>query len=198
MFPLLIFSSISIFLEQVNVWLFGCPLFILHFQFFFQMRFDGFKKWLSSYWNIGDAVAIVLFFVGFGLRMGGLLIEGRITYALDLMVFILRILEIFYVDRTLGPYVVMIGRMVNSINTGIFCGQEVFLHGCFVNKYSRKKIFRFPEKNTCGRILSSKFARSNTYVVRKFSSFFHCKKFSEHLLATASKRFITFIEILQS
>ena len=118
MFPLLIFSSISIFLEQVNVWLFDCPLFSLFL--FFQIRFDGFKKWLSSYWNVGDAVAIVLFFVGFGLRMGGLLIEGRITYALDLMVFILRILEIFYVDRTLGPYVVMIGRMVNSINTGIF------------------------------------------------------------------------------
>ena len=179
--------------------MFGCLIVLFLFCIFslflfFQIRFDGFKKWLSSYWNVGDAVAIVLFFVGFGLRMGGLLIEGRITYALDLMVFILRILEIFYVDRTLGPYVVMIGRMVNSINTGIFCGQEVFLHGCFVNKYSRKKIFRFPEKNTCGRILSSKFARSNTYVVRKFSSFFHCKKFSEHLLATASKRFVTFIE----
>ena len=103
--------------------MFGCLIVLFLFcifSFFFQMRFDGFKKWLSSYWNVGDAVAIVLFFVGFGLRMGGLLIEGRITYALDLMVFILRILEIFYVDRTLGPYVVMIGRMVNSINTSIF------------------------------------------------------------------------------
>ena len=105
--------------------MFGCLIVLFLFCIFslflfFQIRFDGFKKWLSSYWNVGDAVAIVLFFVGFGLRMGGLLIEGRITYALDLMVFILRILEIFYVDRTLGPYVVMIGRMVNSVNTGIF------------------------------------------------------------------------------
>ena len=76
------------------------------------MCVDGCKKWKSSHWNKCDVFAIALFFVGFGLRMGGLLIEGRIVYAIDLMFFIVRILEIFYVDRTLGPYVVMIGRMV--------------------------------------------------------------------------------------
>ena len=75
----------------------------------------GFKEWRSSYWNIWDAVAILLFFVAFGLRMGGFLVEARIVYAIDLMFFILRILEIFYVDKTLGPYIVMIGRMVNII-----------------------------------------------------------------------------------
>lgn len=41
--------------------------------------------------------------------------EGRIVYAIDLMLFILRILEMFYVRKTLGPYVVMIGRMVNIL-----------------------------------------------------------------------------------
>ena len=75
----------------------------------------GFKEWRSSYWNIWDAVAILLFFVAFGLRMGGFLVEACIVYAIDLMFFILRILEIFYVDKTLGPYIVMIGRMVNII-----------------------------------------------------------------------------------
>ena len=35
------------------------------------------------------------------------------------MLFIVRILEIFYVDKTLGPYVVMIGRMVSSTNRSI-------------------------------------------------------------------------------
>ena len=76
------------------------------------MRLDGCKKWRSSHWNKCDVCAIVLFFIGFGLRMSGLLIEGRIVYAIDLMLFIERILEMFFVDRTLGPYVVMIGRMV--------------------------------------------------------------------------------------
>ena len=70
-------------------------------------------------WNIWDTLVIVLFFLGFGLRMGGLLIQGRITYAIDLMLFIVRILEIFYVDKTLGPYVVMIGKMVSSGNRSI-------------------------------------------------------------------------------
>ena len=74
---------------------------------------SGFQKWISSYRNICDAAAILLFFVAFVLRMGCSLTQGRIVYAIDLMLFILRILEIFYVDRTFVPYVVMIGRMVN-------------------------------------------------------------------------------------
>lgn len=38
---------------------------------------------------------------------------GRVIYALDLMVWILRLLEVFSVNRKLGPYVVMIRRMVS-------------------------------------------------------------------------------------
>ena len=62
-----------------------------------------------------DALPIILFFVGFGLRMNGDLSNGRIVYAIDLMLFIMRVLELFYVDKTLGPYVVMMGRMVRII-----------------------------------------------------------------------------------
>ena len=90
------------------------------FHLFFQAVRYGAKRWISSYWNIWDAIVIVLFFLAFGLRTGGLLIQGRITYAIDLMLFIVRILEIFYVDRTLGPYVVMIGKMVSSPNISIY------------------------------------------------------------------------------
>ena len=93
--------------------------------------FSGFQKWISSYWNIWDAAAILLFFVAFGLRMGGLLTEGRIVYAIDLMLFILRILEIFYVDKTLGPYVVMIGRMVNFTIITVF----FYLLCCYTGLY---------------------------------------------------------------
>ena len=93
---------------------------ITFLSFFFQAVRYGAKRWISSYWNIWDAIVIVLFFLAFGLRAGGLLIQGRITYAIDLMLFIVRILEIFYVDRTLGPYVVMIGKMVSSPNISIY------------------------------------------------------------------------------
>ena len=44
--------------------------------------------------------------------MRGFLLEGRIVYAVDLMLFIVRVLEVFLVDKTLGPYVVMISRML--------------------------------------------------------------------------------------
>ena len=86
---------------------------------FFQAVRDGVKRWRLNYWNIFDAVVIALFFLSFVLHMSGLLIQGRITYAIDLMLFIVRILEVFYVDKTLGPYVVMIGRMVSSSNGSI-------------------------------------------------------------------------------
>ena len=78
---------------------------------------SGFQKWISSYQNVWDAATTLLFFVAFGLPMGGLLTESRIVYAIDLMLFVLRILEIFYVDKTLGPYVVMTGQMVNFTAT---------------------------------------------------------------------------------
>ena len=48
--------------------------------------------------------------------MNGDLSNGRIVYAIDLMLFIMRVLELFYVDKTLGPYVVMMGRMVRIIS----------------------------------------------------------------------------------
>ena len=83
------------------------------FIFLWQIKIFRFKRWRSSYWNLWDAIAITLFFIGFALRMRGFLLEGRIVYAVDLMLFIVRVLEVFLVDKTLGPYVVMISRMVS-------------------------------------------------------------------------------------
>ena len=56
---------------------------------------------------------MVLFFVGFGLRWNpSLRLIGHVVYAIDLMLWIIRILDIFTVSKHLGPYVVMIGKMV--------------------------------------------------------------------------------------
>ena len=70
---------------------------------------------------------IILFLLGFSLHIRGLLIDGRIVYAIDLMLFIVRILEIFYVDKTLGPYVVMIGRMVSYAARPMYLQKEYLL-----------------------------------------------------------------------
>ncbi|XP_048577809.1 transient receptor potential cation channel subfamily M member 7 isoform X2 [Nematostella vectensis] len=73
---------------------------------------NRFKAWASSKWNICDGVAVVLFFVGLGLRLNSSTFNaGHIIYCLDIMLWIIRLLDIFSVSQHLGPYVVMIGRM---------------------------------------------------------------------------------------
>lgn len=78
--------------------------------------FHKFKIWSSGYWNLCDATAILLFFVAFALRLAGFegaLTAGHVCYAVDIIFWILRILEMFGAHKHLGPYVVMIGKMVS-------------------------------------------------------------------------------------
>lgn len=68
--------------------------------------------WASSKWNICDGLAVVFFFLGLGLRFHKPTAEiGHVVYSLDIMIWIIRLLHIFFVSKHLGPYVVMIGRM---------------------------------------------------------------------------------------
>ncbi|XP_073244598.1 transient receptor potential cation channel subfamily M member-like 2 isoform X3 [Porites lutea] len=70
------------------------------------------KKWASSKWNLCDACAVVLFFIAVGFRIHpGTIAIGHTLYCLDIMLWIIRVLDIFSVSKILGPYVVMIGRM---------------------------------------------------------------------------------------
>ena len=74
---------------------------------------NKFKDWASSKWNLLDGFAVVSFFVGLGLRLHPTTRSaGHVVYCLDVMLWIIRLLDIFSVSKHLGPYVVMIGRMV--------------------------------------------------------------------------------------
>ncbi|XP_055980687.1 transient receptor potential cation channel subfamily M member 1 [Sorex fumeus] len=72
------------------------------------------KVWLQEYWNITDLVAISTFLVGVVLRlqqqpyMG----YGRVIYCVDIIFWYIRVLDIFGVNKYLGPYVMMIGKMM--------------------------------------------------------------------------------------
>nr|XP_019608744.1 PREDICTED: transient receptor potential cation channel subfamily M member 1-like [Rhinolophus sinicus] len=72
------------------------------------------KVWLQEYWNITDMVAISTFMVGAVLRlqrqpyMG----YGRVMYCVDIIFWYIRVLDIFGVNKYLGPYVMMIGKMM--------------------------------------------------------------------------------------
>uniref|UniRef100_A0A8C8HXY2 Transient receptor potential cation channel, subfamily M, member 1b n=1 Tax=Oncorhynchus tshawytscha TaxID=74940 RepID=A0A8C8HXY2_ONCTS len=70
--------------------------------------------WLQEVWNITDLAAISTFLVGLLLRLQNepLLGIGRVIYCIDIIFWYIRVLDIFGVNKYLGPYVMMIGKMM--------------------------------------------------------------------------------------
>uniref|UniRef100_A0A673I8L1 non-specific serine/threonine protein kinase n=1 Tax=Sinocyclocheilus rhinocerous TaxID=307959 RepID=A0A673I8L1_9TELE len=75
------------------------------------------KVWFSNYFNVSDFLALLMFFVGFGLRFGSgsVFIAGRIVYCLNIIFWYVRLLDILAVSQQAGPYVMMIGKMVANM-----------------------------------------------------------------------------------
>ncbi len=65
-------------------------------------------------WNITDAIGILLFVIGVSLRLHHptTLLHGRVFYCVCIIFWYTRILDLFAVSKYLGPYVMMIGKMV--------------------------------------------------------------------------------------
>ncbi|XP_037688791.1 transient receptor potential cation channel subfamily M member 1 [Choloepus didactylus] len=72
------------------------------------------KVWLQEYWNITDLMAISMFMVGVVLRLQNqpYMGYGRVIYCVDIIFWYIRVLDIFGVNKYLGPYVMMIGKMM--------------------------------------------------------------------------------------
>ncbi|XP_044521330.1 transient receptor potential cation channel subfamily M member 1 [Gracilinanus agilis] len=72
------------------------------------------KVWLQEYWNITDLVAISVFMIGAVLRLQNqpYMGYGRVIYCVDIIFWYIRVLDIFGVNKYLGPYVMMIGKMM--------------------------------------------------------------------------------------
>ncbi|KAK9516666.1 hypothetical protein VZT92_024585 [Zoarces viviparus] len=70
--------------------------------------------WLEEYWNITDLAAICTFLLGLMLRLQHepYLGYGRVIYCIDIIFWYIRVLDIFGVNKYLGPYVMMIGKMM--------------------------------------------------------------------------------------
>ena len=78
----------------------------------FSLRIKG---WLSDHWNKLDIVAVLCFAVGNFLRISPhpLFMEAaRDVLAFDLFIFYFRFLEYLTFVKTIGPKVIMIGKMV--------------------------------------------------------------------------------------
>ncbi|KAF4095252.1 hypothetical protein G5714_024330 [Onychostoma macrolepis] len=70
--------------------------------------------WLEEYWNITDLAAISTFLLGllFRLQSEPYMGYGRVIYCVDIIFWYIRVLDIFGVNKYLGPYVMMIGKMM--------------------------------------------------------------------------------------
>lgn len=83
------------------------------------------KRWSSESWNLVDLLGVLCFFAGFvarNLETEEIPFWGRIFYALDIIIWYLRVLDILSVKNFMGPYVNMVGRMVS------------IWHACLLNK----------------------------------------------------------------
>jgi len=75
--------------------------------------------YFADTWNIVDSVSLVTFVVAAVLRYvanargdQNLIIAARIIFATDIAIFVFRLMQIFLVNRKMGPKIVMIREMV--------------------------------------------------------------------------------------
>ncbi|CAC5388886.1 TRPM3 [Mytilus coruscus] len=76
------------------------------------------QYWAKNVWNIFDIIMYLLFLVSVFLRCllnSDQFYFARMAYAITLSMFILRSMHFFFVDRYIGPKVVMIGRMLSDL-----------------------------------------------------------------------------------
>ncbi|CAG2246289.1 TRPM1 [Mytilus edulis] len=76
------------------------------------------QYWAKDVWNIFDIVMYFLFLVSVILRCllnSNQFYFARMSYAITLSMFILRSMHFFFIQRYIGPKVVMIGRMMKDL-----------------------------------------------------------------------------------
>ncbi|XP_071460258.1 transient receptor potential cation channel subfamily M member 4 isoform X2 [Marmota flaviventris] len=74
------------------------------------------QLYLADTWNQCDLVALTCFLLGVGCRLTpGLFDLGRTVLCLDFMVFTLRLLHIFTVNKQLGPKIVIVSKMMKDV-----------------------------------------------------------------------------------
>ena len=77
----------------------------------------AFIVYFDVFWNKLDAIALILFYIGFTLRFlpyGQCFCAARIILAMDLTVWFIRSLDLFAAVKRLGPKLVMIESMVDD------------------------------------------------------------------------------------
>ncbi|KAL5005502.1 hypothetical protein ScPMuIL_018958 [Solemya velum] len=80
----------------------------------FKMKLHVF---FGELWNIWETIAIVIFVVGFSLRhTESTLQTARLIFIVNIVFWYIRILEILSVNKYLGPYVKIIGKLIRDMS----------------------------------------------------------------------------------
>uniref|UniRef100_A0A087YKX8 Transient receptor potential cation channel, subfamily M, member 2 n=1 Tax=Poecilia formosa TaxID=48698 RepID=A0A087YKX8_POEFO len=74
------------------------------------------KVYIQELWNILDVISILLFCLGLAFRLTTkLLYPGKIILCIDFVVFCLRLMAIFTINRTLGPKIIIVKKMMRDL-----------------------------------------------------------------------------------
>ncbi|XP_070535546.1 transient receptor potential cation channel subfamily M member 2-like [Ptychodera flava] len=90
-----------------------------------QQKTNGISKkflsWITwSVWNIVDSISMAAFYIGLVTRYFVRHDIGRYIWAIDLWVFYFRLLDVFSINRHIGPKVLMIKKML--VDLSVFIG----------------------------------------------------------------------------
>ncbi|XP_054887505.1 transient receptor potential cation channel subfamily M member 2-like isoform X2 [Poeciliopsis prolifica] len=89
-------------------------------QLFYDPDHFGFREkakvYIQELWNILDVISIVLFCLGLAFRLTTkLFYPGKIILCIDFVVFCLRLMAIFTINRTLGPKIIIVRKMMRDM-----------------------------------------------------------------------------------
>ena len=83
--------------------------------------YESVRQYLRSIWNLLDMICLILVIVGLPLfnmneifKSAWLYETGRVCMIFSLLVYIIRLLNIFTVHKEIGPKLLMLGRMVHT------------------------------------------------------------------------------------
>lgn len=75
------------------------------------------RVYMANIWNIWDTCAILFFTLGVGLRFNASTLQAsRIIYIVDVVLWYIRILEVLSVNKYLGPYLKIIGKLLRDMS----------------------------------------------------------------------------------
>ncbi|KAL3837250.1 hypothetical protein ACJMK2_022618 [Sinanodonta woodiana] len=76
------------------------------------------KAYLANFWNIADMIIIVMFVIGMILKLYQHKFEAaRVVLSVNIMICFLRLLQMFSLDKELGPKLVMIINMICNLTS---------------------------------------------------------------------------------